>query len=237
MQKAITPIATIFTPFASKFGIPRQSGLAGTEGRIVFAKEYRSREAVRGLEEYSHLWLIWEFTEAKSEGWSPTVRPPRLGGNRRVGVFATRSPYRPNSLGLSCVRLLRVALDEPEAPVLYVAGADILNGTPIYDIKPYLPFTDAVPDAAGGFADGVKGQRLAVSAPEPLRYALGDDLPAVTELLAQDPRPHYQDDPGREYLFEYGGWHIGFRVENGTALVTTAERVAPGTDKEKENDG
>ena len=224
-KKEIVPIATIHTPFTSKFGIPRQSGLAPTEGKIVFEKEYRVPEAVRGLEEYSHLWLIWEFTEAKSEGWSPTVRPPRLGGNRRVGVFATRSPYRPNSLGLSCVRLLRVAPDGPEGPVLYVAGADILNGTPIYDIKPYLPFADAVPDAVGGFADGVKGQRLAVEVPEPLRQALGKALPAVTELLAQDPRPRYQDDPDREYRFEYGDWRIGFRVAEGTAAVTRAEHT------------
>ena len=236
MKQELNAIATIRTPFFSKFGIPRQSGLVGTEGRIVFEKEYRSREAVRGLEEYSHLWLIWAFTETKSGGWSPTVRPPRLGGNRRMGVFATRSPYRPNPLGLSCVRLMRVALDEPEAPVLYVAGADILDGTPIYDIKPYLPFIDAVPEAAGGFADGVKGQRLAVEAPEPTRKALGEDWDAVAELLAQDPRPHYQDDPAREYRFEYGNWHIGFRVENETAVVTAAERMAAGN-AEKENNG
>ena len=219
----IEPIAYIATPFSSKCGIPRQSGLTETPGRIVFAKKYRSREAVRGLEAYSHLWLIWEFTEAKSEGWSPTVRPPRLGGNRRMGVFATRSPFRPNSLGLSCVKIERVALDEPDAPVIYVRGADLLDGTPIYDIKPYLPFTDSVPDAAGGFADGVKNERLSVEIPEALQAALGDDLPVLTELLAQDPRPHYQDDPEREYRFEYGAWHIGFRVENGTAVVLSAE--------------
>ncbi|MBQ6067265.1 MAG: tRNA (N6-threonylcarbamoyladenosine(37)-N6)-methyltransferase TrmO [Clostridia bacterium] len=220
------PIAVIHTPYATKFGIPRQSGLAETPGRIVFEKEYRVPEAVRGLEAYSHLWLIWEFTEAKSEGWSPTVRPPRLGGNRRVGVFATRSPFRPNSLGLSCVKIERVALDEPDAPVIYVRGADLLDGTPIYDIKPYLPFTDAVTDAVGGFSEDVKAQRLSVDIPGPLREALGGDLPVVTELLAQDPRPHYQDDPDREYRFEYNGQRIAFRVENGTAYVLSAEKIS-----------
>ena len=223
MKKEIEPIAYIETPFASKFGIPRQSGLAETRGRIVFTEEYRSKEAVRGLEEYSHLWLIWEFTEAKSGGWSPTVRPPRLGGNRRMGVFATRSPYRPNSLGLSCVRIERVSLDEPEAPVIYVIGADLLDGTPIYDIKPYLPFVDSVPDASEGFAGDVKAQRLSVEIPEALRDALGSDLPAVTELLAQDPRPHYQDDPDREYRFEFNGLRIGFRAAEGTATVIRVE--------------
>ena len=220
----IEPIAAIHTPYASKFGIPRQSGLISAPGRIVFEKEYRVPEAVRGLEEYSHLWLIWEFTEAKSEGWSPTVRPPRLGGNRRMGVFATRSPYRPNSLGLSCVKIERVALDEPDAPVIYVSGVDLLDGTPIYDIKPYLPFTDSVPEAVGGFAEGVKAQRLAVEIPDALRETLGSDCAALTELLAQDPRPHYQDDPDRVYRFEYAGLRVAFRVENGTAVVTDAER-------------
>lgn len=222
-KKEIEPIAVIHTPFSSKFGIPRQSGLAASPGRIVFEKAYRSPEAVRGLEEYSHLWLIWEFTEAKSEGWSPTVRPPRLGGNKRVGVFATRSPYRPNSLGLSCVKLERVALEEPEAPVLYVTGADLLNGTPIYDVKPYLPFADSVPQARGGFADGVREQRLAVTVPEPLRLALGEDLPVLTEILAQDPRPHYQADPDRVYRFEYGDWRLGFKVADGRLTVVFAE--------------
>ena len=220
----IEPIAYIATPFFSKFGIPRQSGLAASPGRIVFEKAYRSPEAVRGLEEYSHLWLIWEFTEAKSEGWLPTVRPPRLGGNKRVGVFATRSPYRPNSLGLSCVKLERVALEEPEAPVLYVTGADLLDGTPIYDVKPYLPFADSVPLARGGFADGVREQRLAVTVPESLRPALGEDLPVLTEILAQDPRPHYQEDPDRVYRFEYGDWRLGFKVADGQLTVVFADR-------------
>ena len=223
-KKEIEPIAVIHTPFSSKFGIPRQSGLAASPGRIVFEKAYRSPEAVRGLEEYSHLWLIWEFTEAKSEGWLPTVRPPRLGGNKRVGVFATRSPFRPNSLGLSCVKLERVALEEPEAPVLYVTGADLLDGTPIYDVKPYLPFADSVPQARGGFADGVREQRLAVTVPVSLRLALGEDLPVLTEILAQDPRPHYQEDPDRVYRFEYGGWHVGFKVADGQLTVVFAER-------------
>ena len=217
-------IARIRNDFSSKFGIPRQSGLVPAPGRIVFEKAYRSREAVRGLEAYSHLWLIWGFTEAQAEGWSPTVRPPRLGGNLRMGVFATRSPFRPNSLGLSCVKTERVALDEPDAPVIYVSGADLLDGTPVYDIKPYLPFTDSVPEAVGGFADDVKGQRLSVVIPEELKSAVGDDCAVIIELLAQDPRPHYQDDPDRVYRFEYGDLRIAFRVENGTALLTEAER-------------
>lgn len=221
----IEPIAYISTPFVSKFGIPRQSGLAEAPGRIVFTEKYRNPEAVRGLEDYSHLWLIWEFTEVKSEEWSPTVRPPRLGGNRRMGVFATRSPFRPNSLGLSCVKIERVALDEPDSPVICVLGADLLDGTPIYDIKPYLPFVDAIPDAVGGFADQVKDQRLRVEVPESLQTKLSEDLPALKEILAQDPRPHYQDDPDRVYRFEYGKRHIGFRVVNGTAVVESVETL------------
>ena len=222
MLKTIEPIAYIRTPYSSKFGIPRQSGLVDAPGCIVFEKAFRSKEAVRGLEDYSHLWLIWGFSETEGEGWSSTVRPPRLGGNRRVGVFATRSPFRPNGLGLSCVKLERVALEEPDAPVLYVTGADLLANTPLYDIKPYLPFADAVPDAVGGFAEGVKGQRLAVEIPPELQSALGDDLPLLTELLAQDPRPHYQDDPERVYRFEFAGYRIGFRVANGAAVVVEA---------------
>lgn len=223
MKREIEPIAIIETPFSSKFGIPRQSGLAETRGRIVFTKPYRNKEAVRGLEAYSHLWLIWDFSEAKCDGWSPTVRPPRLGGNTRVGVFATRSPFRPNSLGLSCVRMERISLKEPDAPVIYVLGADLLNGTPIFDIKPYLPFADAVPDAVGGFADHVKEQRLRVEIPAALQTMMAGDLSALTEILAQDPRPHYQDDPERVYRFEYGRRHIGFRVEKGTAIVVSVD--------------
>ena len=222
----VEPIAVIHTLYASKFGIPRQSGLVPSPGRIVFEKTYRSKEAVRGLEEYSHLWLIWEFTEARSEGWSPTVRPPRLGGNKRMGVFATRSPFRPNSLGLSCVKIERVALDEPDAPVIYVSGADLLDGTPIYDIKPYLPFTDSVPEAVGGFAEDVKQQRLEVMIPGDLKEVRQDDCAVITELLAQDPRPHYQDDPDRVYRFEYADLRVAFRVENGVAVVTQAEMIS-----------
>ena len=224
MKMNVEPVAVIHTSYASKFGIPRQSGLVPSPGRIVFEKPYRSKEAVRGLEEYSHLWLIWEFTEARSEGWSPTVRPPRLGGNKRMGVFATRSPFRPNSLGLSCVKIERVALDEPDAPVIYVSGADLLDGTPIYDIKPYLPFTDSVPEAVGGFAEDVKQQRLEVMIPDDMKEVLCDDCAVITELLAQDPRPHYQDDPHRVYRFEYADLRIAFRVENGAAIMTEAER-------------
>ena len=223
MTKQITPIAVIHTPYTSKFGIPRQSGLVSAPGRIVFAKEFRVPEAVRGLEDYSHLWLICGFSETEAGVWSPTVRPPRLGGNRRMGVFATRSPFRPNGLGLSCVKIERVALDEPDAPVICVSGADLLDGTPIYDIKPYLPFTDAVPDAVGGFAEDVKAQRLAVEIPDSMVRSLGEDLPLLTELLAQDPRPHYQDDPTREYRFEFAGRHIAFRVENSVAYLLSVK--------------
>lgn len=221
----IKPVAKIYTPFPTKFGIPRQSGLTETVAKIVFEKEYRVKEAVRGLEDYSHLWLIWEFSEMKNDGWSPTVRPPRLGGNRRMGVFATRSPNRPNPLALSCVKLERVDLDGAEAPVLYVSGADILDGTPVYDIKPYLPYADAVPDARGGFADAVLGQSLAVSIPEDIKAVLGGRADALAEILSQDPRPHYQTDESRVYSFEFDGLHIEFICRDGTAEVQKVTEI------------
>ena len=214
-------IARIRTDFKEKFGIPRQAGLVPELiGKIVFEPEYRVDEALRGIEGYSHLWLIWEFSEAKVEGWSPTVRPPRLGGNRRMGVFATRSPYRPNPIGLSSVKLLEVKRCEGEGTVLIVQGADLLDGTPIYDIKPYLAFTDSHPEAVSGFADGVRGDRLSVEIPEELLLRLGEARrSAVAELLAQDPRPHYQNDPERVYGMKYAEYEIKFRVSDNTVFV------------------
>ena len=213
-------IARIYTDFREKFGIPRQSGLAkDTVGRIVFEPEYRVPEALRGIEEYSHLWLIWNFSEAEREGWSPTVRPPRLGGNKRMGVFATRSPFRPNAIGLSSVRLLSVE-DTAEGKVLVVAGADILDGTPIYDIKPYLAFTDSHPDAVCGFADEVRDYSLEVVIPEELKYGLSDEyIKALISILSGDPRPQYKEDGDRIYGMIYGKYEVKFTVADGVLTV------------------
>ena len=213
-------IARIYTDFREKFGIPRQSGLAkDTVGRIVFEPEYRVPEALRGIEEYSHLWLIWNFSEAEREGWSPTVRPPRLGGNKRMGVFATRSPFRPNAIGLSSVRLLSVE-DTAEGKVLVVAGADILNGTPIYDIKPYLAFTDSHPDAVCGFADEVRDYSLEVVIPEELKSGLSDEyIRALVSILSGDPRPQYKEDGDRIYGMIYGKYEVKFTVADGVLSV------------------
>lgn len=207
-------IARIRTDFPEKFGIPRQAGLVeGAFGRIVFEPEYRTAEALRGIEGYSHLWLIWQFTEAVREDWSPTVRPPRLGGNRRVGVFATRSPYRPNPIGLSSVRLVSIELTENEGTVLVVSGVDMLDGTPIYDIKPYLAFTDSHPDAVSGFADEVKDYKLEVEIPSDIQDKLDPkELEALSEILSEDPRPSYQNDPERIYGMRYGKYEVKFKV-------------------------
>ena len=217
----IHPIAHIQSDFKEKFGIPRQSGLVeALRASVVFTPAYRVADAVRGLEDFSHLWLIWEFSQARRDNWSPTVRPPRLGGNRRMGVFATRSPFRPNRLGLSAVRLERVAADGPEGPVLYVSGADLLDGTPIYDIKPYVPYADAFPEARGGFADQVERKRLTVDCPEKLLLQMPEEKrTALLGVLAQDPRPSYQDDPGRVYGMSFAGAEIKFTVEDGLLLV------------------
>ena len=217
-------IARISTDFKEKFGIPRQSGIAKTVGKIVFEPEYRVREALRGIDGYSHLWLLWEFSEARRNGWSPTVRPPRLGGNKRMGVFATRSPYRPNSIGLSSVRLLSVEESADDGLVLLVEGADLLDGTPIYDIKPYLPFTDSHPDAIGGFADEVREYGLKVN----FSLQLLEKIPeakreALITVLENDPRPSYKDDGDHEYGMVYSDLDIFFKVEDGTLTVTRVE--------------
>ena len=215
-------IARIQNGFASKFGIPRQSGLVPeVKARIVFEAEYRSAEALRGLEDFSHLWLIWEFSEAKRDVWSPTVRPPRLGGNRRMGVFATRSPFRPNPIGLSCVKLEEIDWRAPDGPALIVSGADLKNGTPIYDIKPYLPYADSHPEAKGGFADAAGDRRVQVECSAELLQEIPErHQNAVLALLAQDPRPSYQSDPERVYGMEYAGMDIRFSVRDGKLTVT-----------------
>ena len=217
-------IARIRTDFPTKFGIPRQSGLADCEATIVFEPEYRKEEALRGIEGYSHLWLIWEFSEARRGTWSPTVRPPRLGGNRRMGVFATRSPFRPNPIGLSSVRLLG-GEKTAEGCVLHVSGADLMDGTPIYDIKPYLAFTDSHPDAAGGFADDRRDYALTVDFPEALLETVPrNKRDALKQLLAGDPRPQYIQDPARIYGFEFAGMEIRFTVADGVLTVKEVER-------------
>lgn len=222
MELVCKPIATIRTAFPTKFGIPRQSGLVEQpEARILFEHPYRREDALRGLEGYSHLWLLWLFSASVREEWSPTVRPPRLGGNARVGVFATRSPFRPNPIGLSCVRLLRI-----EGCELIVAGADLMDGTPILDIKPYLPYTDARPDAASGFAEAVLKNALTVVFPPELAEKLPEELRgALSEILAEDPRPHYQDDPERIYGFPFAGYEVRFRVQGGELTVLSVELI------------
>ena len=213
-------IARIRNGYDGKFGVPRQSGLVEeVVSDIVFEPEYRVAEALRGIEEFSHLWLIWAFDRAEREEWSPTVRPPRLGGNKRVGVFATRSPYRPNAIGLSCVRLAAVEKGS-EGTVLKVAGADLMNGTPIYDIKPYLPYADCRPEATGGFTDRTEKRRVEVEIPSGLAEKIPEEeRKALEAVLREDPRPAYQDDPERIYAFEFGGRHIEFRVEKGKLKV------------------
>ena len=220
----ITPIAHIRNDYTAKFGVPRQSGLV-TEvvSDIVFTPEYRNADALRGLEDFSHLWLIWEFSLARQEGWSPTVRPPRLGGNQRMGVFATRSPFRPNRLGLSCVKLEEILLHSPDGPVLRVSGADLMNGTPIYDVKPYLPYADCRADATGGFTDAVERKKLRGLGLEMVPQAQRAALEAV---LAQDPRPSYQHDAQREYGLAFAGWNVRFRVEGEVLTITEAQKIS-----------
>lgn len=223
---AVSPIAYIYTDFPDKFGVPRQSGLSDElVGRIVFEEEYRVKEAFRGLEDYSHLWIIWHFSISGSGGWSPTVRPPRLGGNRRMGVFATRSPNRPNPIGLSCVKLDRIDYDAADGPVIIVRGADMVSGTPVFDIKPYLPYVDSHPGARGGFSDEVKDYSLEVVIPDELICVIPEDKRAgLYSVLKQDPRPAYHDAPDRVYGFVYAGYEIKFTVSGGIASVAAIER-------------
>lgn len=218
----IIPIAHIRSDFSEKFGIPRQSGLVEElTADVVFTPEFREPAALRGIGGFSHLWLIWEFSKARREGWSPTVRPPRLGGNQRMGVFATRSPFRPNPIGLSCVRLLEVRQDRALGPVLIVAGADLMDGTPIYDIKPYLPYADCKPDAAGGFASQPKEASLEVDCPPALLARVPEEKrPALLAVLAQDPRPQYQNDPARIYGMSFADVEVRFQVVEGRLMVT-----------------
>ena len=222
----ITPVAYIRSDLKEKFGIPRQSGLVPSlRADVVFTPPYRVPEAVRGLEDFSHIWLIWEFSQARREGWSPTVRPPRLGGNRRLGVFATRSPFRPNALGLSAVRLDAVEPDTPQGPILHVSGADLLDGTPIYDIKPYIPYADAIPEASGGFTDRVDRLLLAVDCPPDLLERVPPEKrEALLAVLAQDPRPSYQEDPDRVYGMAFAGLQVRFTAGGNMLTVREIEK-------------
>lgn len=226
-ELTLRPIGHIHTEFPEKFGIPRQSGLVeGLRAVVELEPEFRVPEAFRGVEGFSHLWLLWQFT--KSKGWSPTVRPPRLGGNQRMGVFATRSPFRPNPIGLSCVKIDRVEHHPELGPVIHVLGADLLDGTPILDLKPYLPYADAHPEAAGGFTDGYQGYRLEVNfPPELLAVVPWENREALQGVLAQDPRPSYQADPQRIYGMAFGGQNIRFTVAEGVLTVVAVEPATP----------
>ena len=220
----IKPIAYIRTDFPEKFGVPRQSGLAkSVTGRIIFEKEYRNSDALRGLEEFSHLWLIWEFSENRetSKEWRPMVRPPRLGGNMNMGVFATRSPFRPNPLGLSCVGLVSIDLSSPDAPVIIVAGADLVDGTPIYDIKPYIKYSDSYPEAVCGYVDKLTESSLEVVFPDELKEIINDDpiINSLIEVLQLDPRPSYHTDSNREYGVSFAGYNVRFKVNDNCLEV------------------
>lgn len=225
MENGLKIIARIENDFTGKFGVPRQSGLADITSKIVFEPEYRVPEAFRGLEGFTHIWLLWQFSEAVRDKWSPTVRPPRLGGNTRMGVFATRSPFRPNSIGLSSVRLDRIELQTPQGPVLYVSGADLMNGTPIIDIKPYLAYTDSHPEASGGFALTEREGRLRVEIPENIAQRIPEDkLSGLTEVLSQDPRPQYQSSPDRVYTMSFGGFEVSFKTDDPVLTVTDIQK-------------
>lgn len=221
MEAVIRPIAVMRSDFPTKFGIPRQSGLVESlRSTIVFQPEFRNPDALRGLEEFSHIWLIWQFSEAVRTQWSPTVRPPRLGGNTRMGVFATRSPFRPNALGLSCVKLVGLEQTEENGTVIHVAGADLMDGTPIFDIKPYIPYGDCHPEALGGFTSTAEDFLLKVNFPQEILEKLpAGKQEAAMELLSHDPRPSYQAQSDRIYGLSFAGFDIRFSVENGTLCV------------------
>ncbi len=227
MKFTVEPIAYIKTDFSSKFGIPRQSGLVDElEAKIIFEPQYRIPEAFRGLEGYSHVWLLWQFSECADKEWSPTVRPPRLGGNKRMRVFASRSPFRPNSIGLSCVKLISIDETEENGTVLTVSGADLLDGTPIIDIKPYLPYVDSHPEASGGFALQEKeGSLDVVFAAELLSDIPADKQEALKAVLKQDPRPQYQNDPERIYGLEFAGYDVRFKVKENLLTVVEVEKI------------
>ena len=218
----IEPIAYIRTSFPEKFGIPRQSGLASNlKARVVFEPQYRNADAVRGLEGFSHIWLIWEFSANRKSGWQPTVRPPRLGGNAHMGVFATRSPFRPNPLGLSCVELESIDADAADGPVLVVRGADLMDGTPVYDIKPYIKYADSRPHALCGYVEKLHERRLKVVIPSEMADGMMDKsiMPSLVEVLQLDPRPSYHDDPERIYGLSFEGLNVRFRVSDGILEV------------------
>ena len=221
MEVPMQIVARIQSDFQTKFGIPRQSGLVEElEAKVIFEEPYRDRSAVRGLEDFSHIWLIWQFSESVRQGWSPTVRPPRLGGNTRMGVFATRSPFRPSPIGLSCVRLLAVEQDPHLGPILRVAGADLMNGTPILDIKPYVPYADSHPDASAGFTAQNRDYQVHVEIPEQLLQKIPENRrSALLGVLRQDPRPSYQSDPERVYGLNFAGFDVRFRVSGGVLRV------------------
>ena len=227
MDVTVKPIAHMHSDFATKFGIPRQSGLVEElRSTIIFEPEFRNDDALRGIEDFSHLWIIWQFSEAVRDGWSPTVRPPRLGGNTRMGVFATRSPFRPNNLGLSCVKLLGVEHTEEFGTVLHVGGADLMDGTPIFDIKPYIPYSDCKPDATGGFTDTAGDFLLKVEFPDDLLQKFPENKRnAAIGVLSHDPRPSYQRKPGRVYGLTFAGFDIRFTVEADTLTVVEVNKL------------
>ena len=221
-----TPIAHIESPYLEKFGVPRQSGRVNIPSKVVFEPAYRSPEALRGLSDFSHIWLIWVFSEVRRDHFSPTVRPPRLGGNIRLGVFATRSPFRPNPIGLSCVKLLGISEEGEKGAVLLVEGADLMNGTPILDIKPYLPYADIRMEATGGFTDGLSEGLLSVCFTPEAEAILGEERTRQARLvLAQDPRPRYQDDEERIYGMAFAGFNLRFRVQEGVLTVLEAKKL------------
>lgn len=227
LYTSLKVIARIHSDFPTKFGIPRQSGIAESlRATIVFEPEYRNADAIRGLDGFSHIWLIWQFSKAIRDKWSPTVRPPRLGGNKRVGVFATRSPFRPNSIGLSSVKLDHIELDPILGPLLHISGADLMDQTPIYDIKPYLPYTDSHPNAIAGFSGENKDYKLKVNFPDNLLSMIPEERrDGLIEVLAEDPRPSYQDVPERIYGFEFAGFDIRFTVKDNLLTVSEIEKL------------
>ena len=220
-------IATIHTDFSTKFGLPRQSGLVEElKGQIIFEPEYRHPEAFRGLEEFSHIWVLWKFSKSKKKNWAATVAPPRLGGRERMGVIATRSPFRPNDIGLSCVRLEKIEWDEQRGPILCVSGIDMVDQTPIYDIKPYIPYTDCHPEASEGFTSRTKEYALKVVFPSELLNQLPENKrEAIIKVLKQDPRPAYDNDPERLYGVAYAGWDVRFRVKKDRLTVYEVEAL------------